>query len=296
MWETDSLPRHWVALLDLADLLVVPCSFNAEVIAASRVRTPVAVVPHAAPQQLPDGISTDHLSIPQDTFVFYTIAMWTERKAVYKTVEAFLRAFTARDGVTLVIKTSQRDYTRELSQRRGLAREGTTAHSLARLLAGHEDPPSVKLITRDLTDTELAALHVRGDCYVSLCHSEGWGLGAFDAAAYGKPVVTTRYGGHLDYLAGSPYLVDYELVRVVDRAGVMSYSRDQRWAEPDVEHGAALLREVVAERERARALASERAQVIASRYSPDAVAASFIEAVDEGLRRARSSEGQAATA
>ncbi len=295
VWETDRLPEHWVACMDAADLIVVPCRFNAEVIEASPVRTPVAVVPHAAPPPLPAHAAALWDSIPADTFVFYTIAMWTARKALDKTVRAFLRAFGDRDDVMLVVKTSLRDYTVEMAAGAGRARQGTTAWSLARLLAAHEHAPAVKLITRELSDLELAALHMRGDCFVSLCHSEGWGLGSFDAACHGKPVVTTGFGGQLDYLEGSPYLVDYELVPVRDSAGASSYSPDQRWAEPDVEHGAQLLRQVYAQPERAGALAAERARELRWRYRPEAIAAAFREAVGGALRHARSPAGRAGT-
>ena len=298
VWETDRLPRHWPALLDAVDLLVVPCGFNARVIEAAGVRTPVAVVPHVAPAPLPAGPArpAQWAGIPADTLVFYTIAMWTERKAVFRTVEAFLRAFTAREKVMLIIKSSYRDYTLPLAEGGGLARRGSTGFSLARLLAEHPDPPPVKLITRDLSDAELTELHARGDCFVSLCHGEGWGLGSFDAAAHGRPVVTTGFGGQLDYLAGWPWLVDYELVPVRERAGAASYSSDQRWAEPDVEHGAALLRQIAADPRGAGELARQRAEEIRVRYSPDAVARAFIEAVERALTRARSSEGQDARA
>ena len=94
-----------------------------------------------------------------------------------------------------------------------------TAWSLAELLAGHADPPAIRLVPGTKTDRDIGALHHRGDCFVSLCRSEGWGLGAFDAAAYGNPVVTTGFGGHSDYLAGTPYLVDFDLVPVHDPSG-----------------------------------------------------------------------------
>jgi glycosyltransferase involved in cell wall biosynthesis len=120
-----------------------------------------------------------------------------------------------------------------------------------------------------------------------LCRGEGWGLGAFDAAAYGKPVVTTGFGGHLDYLADSPYLVGFELVPVRDPAGIPSYAPNQRWAEPDVDHGAMLLREVAANRDQASAWASAAAEQIVSRYRPSAIAAAFRSAVEEHIGPAR---------
>jgi glycosyltransferase involved in cell wall biosynthesis len=293
VWETDRLPRHWVPSMNAADLLVVPCRFNAEVIEDSPVRTPVAVVPYAAPPALPPRPEGLWESIPEDTLVFYTIAEWVPRKGVAKTIQAFLRAFSARDRVLLIVKTSHRDHTRELSGPGGIARRGTTAWALARLLAQHRDPPAVRLVTQELKEAELGGLHLRGDCFVSLCHGEGWGLGSFDAAAHGKPVVTTGFGGQLDYLHDSPFLVDYELVAVHDGTRWGTYTPDQRWAEPNIEHAAQLLKAVAEEPQSARALAAERARDIRWRYRPAAVAAAFQASVETALRRGRLPAGPA---
>jgi hypothetical protein len=278
VWDTDRLPQHWVACLNQADLIVVPSRFSADAIRASQASSPVAIVPHVAPWV--GGGAPARGSEPDDVFVFYTIGVWTERKAISKTVEAYLRAFSGRDRVLLVVKTSHLDMRHPAATGR-MAGEGTSAWSLARLLARHPDPPPVRLITRSMSDDEIGALHRRGDCYVSLCRSEGFGLGAFDAAAHGNPVVITGFGGQLDFLSGSPYLVNFDLVSVVDPTGLPSYAPDQHWADPDVEHGAALLRAVAGDHLRASAQAAELAVDIRQRYRPSAIAAALRSAIDQ---------------
>jgi len=292
VWETDRIPDHWVRCLNSADLLVVPSRFSAEVIASSPVETPVAVVPHVAPTVSPK--ETAWSRSPTDVFVYYTIADWNERKAPFKTIEAYLRAFTGRDPVLLIVKTSYRDFRAPPPRGHRVVEPGTTAWSLAQLLRGRPDPPAVRLVARPMTDREIGTLHRGADCFVSLCRAEGWGLGAFDAAAFGNPVVTTGFGGQLDYLAGSPYLVDFDLVSVQDPAGYPSYAPDQRWAEPDLDHGAALLRAVFDQREQAAAAAGERAAEIRHRYRPAAIASAFRSAVDEhyGVRRHREDDAR----
>ena len=132
-------------------------------------------------------------------------------------------------------------------------------------------------MTRKLDDPELAALHTRADCFVSLCRSEGWGLGAFDAGAYGNEVVITGYGGQLDYLdCEVAHLVDHELVPVDDPAGAPSYTPDQTWADPSVAHAAALLREAFETRDRAPG--ARLAARIAERYRGPRVAREFVTA------------------
>ena len=111
----------------------------------------------------------------------------------------------------------------------------------------------------------MLALHGLGDCYVSLARTEGWGLGAYEAAMLGKPVVMTGYGGQLDFLDPNlANLVDYELVPVNEPNWSANYRADDVWAEPSIDHAASLLRDVFLNRssanERARRLADRNAR------------------------------------
>jgi glycosyltransferase involved in cell wall biosynthesis len=127
-------------------------------------------------------------------------------------------------------------------------------------------------MTSVVTDQAIDELHRRGDCYVSLCRGEGWGIGAFDAASQGKPVVMTGFGGQLDYLDRNlAYLVNYSLVPVDEPAAPKSYSPDQQWAEPDVAHGARLLRAVMAHRDEADARGRALCADVLARFNARAV-------------------------
>ena len=279
VWETDRLPPHWPGLLEVPDVLVVPCRWNADVIRAAGVRTPVVVVPHAAESPIV-ATSDTWVSIPTDAFVFYTIAPWTARKAVWKSLQAYLGAFTGSDRVILVVKTSERDFTHPITGSTSRVGPGSSAAATAKLLGASADPAPVLLVTGDASEREIAALHTRGDCFVSLCRSEGWGLGAFDAATRGIPVVTTGFGGHLDYLdAATAFLVDYELVPVDDPAGEHSYTAEQTWAEPSVAHGAELLRQVFSDPAAAGRRAGVLADRIRERYDTASIARQFIDGV-----------------
>ena len=278
-WDTTRIPQHWIECLNEADLVIVPSRFSAAAIDRCEVSPPVAIVPHVAPPATAALSSIAWPDIPDDVVVFYTIAEWNERKAPFLTIEAYLRAFTSRDRVLLIVKTSQFDRRAPGTAAPSAAGKGTSAWALAQLLANHTDPPAVMLITRALAEYEISALHRRGDCYVSLARGEGWGLGAFDAAAGGNPVVTTGFGGHLDYLRDSRLLVRFELVPVHDPAGFPSYAPAQRWAEPDVNHAVSLLHEVARDHRRAAALAGQVAAGIHRRCSTSAVAAAFRRAV-----------------
>lgn len=282
VWETDRLPEHWPACLEATDLVVVPSAFSAAPMESAGLGTPVAVVPHVAPDV--DGVGSHHwLGVADDVTVFYTIAEWTDRKAVFHTIEAFLRAFSGRDNVLLVVKTTALDLRSDQVRRPGVGRTGTTPFAVAGLLAGRADPPAIRLVTRPLSSAQVTGLHRRGDAYVSLARAEGWGLGAFDAAAFGNPVVTTAFGGQLDYLGDSPHLVDYRLVPVQENSRTASYTAEQHWAEADLDHAARLLRRIAEDPSAARADARRRASRLLETYSPAAVARAMRAAVD-GVR------------
>jgi glycosyltransferase involved in cell wall biosynthesis len=138
-------------------------------------------------------------------------------------------------------------------------------------------PPALTILTGDLSNREIEDLHRRGDCYVSLCRSEGWGMGAFDAAALGRPVIMTGYGGQTEFLPEDlAYLVKYRMVKTPFRP-LEPPDLGHRWAEPDVGHAAALMRHVFENRGEARAKARELAQRLVQEYQPDTVARRLLE-------------------
>jgi glycosyltransferase involved in cell wall biosynthesis len=278
VWESDRLPQHWPELLNRTDLVVVPTVWNRDVFVDSGVRAPVAVVPHVA--TVPDpGDGGAGLGLDVDDFVFYTIGRWDERKAVFLAIEAYLRAFTADDPVVLVVKTGPRLEMPPGEWGAGNPLSFTTPWQVASLVRQFRNPARVHLEVETWTDDRVAGLHARGDCYLTLARGEGWGIGAFDASAYGNPVVATGWGGFLEYLDDeSAFLVDHTLTAVEHNA-FASYSRDQEWAAPDVDHAVDVLRAVVADPDAARARAALARDRVLDRYAPVRVATTFLDAL-----------------
>jgi glycosyltransferase involved in cell wall biosynthesis len=95
-----------------------------------------------------------------------------------------------------------------------------------------------------MSDSSLAIIHVIGDCYVSLCRSEGFGLPIYEAFKYGKRIIATGYGGYMDFLTENhPGLVKFRMDKV---SGMESFSKlytdDAEWAIPDLDHASELMR------------------------------------------------------
>ncbi len=274
VWETDRLPRAWPPLLESVDALAVPSAWSRDVMRQAGVRTPVHVVPHLPCEPTP-GPRWDG-GLGEGTVVFYTVGPWTERKAPWLVVEAFARAFRSSDAVALVLRTSERPRSQGLA-----GRFSSTRRLVAGLLGRHPDPPRVVLLTEPLSCEHMAALRRRGDCYVSLSRAEGFNLPAFEAATQGTPVIATRFGAHLEILPeDAADLVDCRLVPVDDPAGAPSYTPDQRWAEPDVDHAAALMRRVVEDRAGAAARGRALAEHVRAHFAPEEILVGLVRVLE----------------
>ena len=135
--------------------------------------------------------------------MFYTINTWSPRKRLAALLDGFVRSFRQEDRVALIVKTSREAL---FDDPASPARDRSASRVAAAIIARAADqvgrpPPRIAVIADDdLADNFIDGLHTLGHCFVSLSRSEGFGLGGFDAAAHGRPVIAVGYGGPVDYL------------------------------------------------------------------------------------------------
>jgi hypothetical protein len=278
-WEVPAFPPRFMRAFDDVDEVWVGSRFVADVLAAV---APVPVVRMALPVAAPRPAEADRaaLGLP-DAFTFgfvFDYASVVERKNPGGLIDAFRRAFPAGDdGAALVLKTI------------GADRHADAHAAVLAEAAGH---PGIHVIDRHLPAAAKDALIAHLDCYVSLHRSEGFGLTLAEAALLGVPVVATDYGGTRDFLTPfNAFLVDYRVSAI--GPGHDPYPADGEWAEPDVDHAAALLREVRERPAQARARAERaRADVIRG-HAPATAGAAMAERVGRLLHVAGAGGGGA---
>jgi glycosyltransferase involved in cell wall biosynthesis len=254
-WETDTIPTRWQRAFALVQEIWVYSRFMAQNIGAV---APVPTIALPPPVQAPaQPAAPQRLDMPDDGFLFLFVFDYLstiQRKNPVGLIEAFKRAFAPGEGPRLLLKTIN-------GPLRPLAEEEV-------LWAAH-GRPDIHVIDRSLSGTELNGLMAACDCYVSLHRSEGFGLTMAEAMAIGKPVIGTGYSGNLDFMnAENSYLVDYELGRVGPDCEI--YPPEGTWAQPNLEHAAALMRRVVERPEEAAALGERARADIARELSPRA--------------------------
>lgn len=249
-WETDRLAEEDAKRLDEHfDAVILPCRFNMDTFLS-------ASVPEAKLHRIPYGFDPnfwwvkDPPAQPKSPYVFYDIGVWSERKNPIGLLKAYLAAFRgSRDDVLLriVCPNVLEDDVQHLAKCSGLT-----------------DLPKVEFITQRLSETELRDIHYQSHCYVTTTRGEAWGLGAFEAALCGNPVIAPEFGGQRDFLlrysraywvpytltpaitpevkAGAPVSIGGITFTPMKRAVPIGIAGDQNWAEPDLHATQTLMR------------------------------------------------------
>ncbi len=247
VWETSKLHPTWTMACNRVNEVWVPCDWNMEVFKDSGVKTPLYKIPHAI--DVPDLDSVPNFNIDgvgTNEYVFYSIFQWQERKNPYGLLSAYNAAFTGIEDVVLVLKTYMQDHGGDRDQIVNMIKEYRKYMTL-------DHYPSIYVIVENMSHRDIMGLHKRGDCFVLMQRSEGWGLPHFEAAAVGNPVITPAYGGQSDFLnTENSYPVDYTLTPVDGMPWSPYYKGDQLWCEPDTAQAIDLMRYVYNNRDDAK--------------------------------------------
>lgn len=274
IWETTKLHDDWPVYINRdVDKVLVGCHWNVKVFKESGVTIPIASVPHCTELVDPSTVVPyDVAGVDKDTFMFYSILQWTERKSPLSTIKAYWHAFQNNENVALVLKTYRSDY----SDREKDAIRSTMGFLKA--ATPFNRYPKVFLILDMLSEEEILGLHARGDCYVSLDRGEGFGLSPFAAGSFGKPIIVTGFGGVNEYAkSNNSYLVDYTLTPVGGMPWSPWYRGDQAWAEPAICHGASCMKYVYNHKEEAKERGAELKEYITQNFSFDKIAKKLIQ-------------------
>ena len=241
-WEVEQFPAKWLSAFDHVDELWLPTDHVARAVGAlSTVPITKITLPVEMPPLLP--ATRAQLGLPAGFLFLFSFDHHSvfERKNPLALVEAYTRAFAPDDGAVLVIKSINADSDR-------------SSHD--RLLAAAQGRPDVHIVDGYVTSAEKNQMVAACDCYVSLHRAEGFGLTMAEAMYVDRPVIATGYSGNLDFMdTHNSFLVDHRLVEIGPDAA--PYPAEGSWAEPDIDHAAALMREVFEDPE----MAAERGRI-----------------------------------
>lgn len=266
VWETSHIPDAVAMILNELNALVVPSEHSRQAMLTSGVDIPVVVVPHTFdPGSWPPPTKEElHLAREHEKYVFYAIATPIERKNLKGLMRAYFKAFEGRDNVILRIKTS--------GEKVQLAEVANEALEEAKITGRR---PPFRIFTGNWPTEKIRAFHINGDCYVSACRAEGFGLCEMEAKLCGSRVITSEWGAAKEFLTweelsdaqpmqdgpscgwnddtvvkttGSDILIPCDLIQVDGMYGIGCYDEDQRWADPDEDALVEAIREAARQR------------------------------------------------
>ena len=252
-WELAELPRSWDVTFRYFDEIWVASSFVEKAVAA-RSPVPVRRLPLSIDVRLPERDWRAHFGIPAGRAAFlcmYDARSTAARKNPAASVLAVRKAAEGGRKPIVIVKT--------------LSPDGR--HAPPRELRDALDGADAIIVDRTLSREETWGLIAACDAFVSLHRGEGFGLVIAEAMALGKPVVATGYSGNTDFMtAENSYAVDFRLVRSEARSD--PYQKGCLWAEPDVEHAAALVADIMDHPDAARERGASAARTVNSQFSP----------------------------
>lgn len=262
MFETTAIPPEWVPSLRNMDGILVPTMFNVETFSSRGI-------PYNRIHIVPSPVLTDNF-VPRprtvtDSVRFISVFDWLYRKGWDLLIKAWICAFTARDPVSLTIKTTTITLAGaepEKAIHEILRSEGRTRESCA----------PITILNERWRDAQLVSFYQQGDIFVLPTRGEGWGRPILEAMACGLPVIATKWSGPAYYLSEDnslplriaglrtiPQDIDYKLLQ------------GGEWAEPDLDHLVYLMRYAVNHLADVKRL-GVRARQTAEQYHPDKVA------------------------
>jgi len=258
VWETSHIPDAVAMILNELHAIVVPSEHTKKALESSGVDIPVEVVRHTFDPERWSYPTMEELQYKErdsrEKYVFYAIATPIERKNLKGLMRAYFKAFENRDDVILMIKTSGKKAEIKPVANQALEESSITGKR-----------PALKILSGNWPTDKIRAFHLNGDCYVSACRAEGFGLCEMEAKLCGSRVITSEWGAAQEFLThrvsaggemvGSPYRGTYEmnmvdnvrmttgddilipcdLIPVEGMYGIGCYDEDQQWADPKEE-------------------------------------------------------------
>ena len=219
-WEESRFPKKWVHDFNtyLQGVTVMSRQVR-KILIDSGVRIPVKV----------SGLGLDHINeiepdfnfkLKSKNFNFLHISSGLPTKGVDILLNSFCETFSDGDEVSLIIKISNNP-------------DNDVERQVADIKLLNPRAPEIIILNNDMTDEQIKGLLIQSDVLVAPSRGEGFGFPIGEAMRLGVPVITTGWGGQLDFCNNkNSWLIDYKFV-----FSTSNFDIDQSyWAEPSQKH------------------------------------------------------------
>lgn len=237
-WEATPFPAPWASMINSVDEIWAPCQLVADCCKLAGFKGKLSIIPTP---MIPVDFSTvpdlKVAGIRDDSFIFYSIFQWHNRKGWKELLLAYFDEFNADDNVSLIIKTNPINH----------LLQNQTAEDIRALKAqfGNKKTAPLVVFPSIISEQELLSIHKAGHCYVTPHHGEGWGMPTHEAILAGKQIIATKFGGVVQYLDDECFHpIPFSMVPVTGMEWNCAYDTYQNWAQPDIGALKGIMRDV----------------------------------------------------
>ena len=224
-WEESEVPQQYINdFNNYLDGVSVMSDFVKKILIDNGVEIPIATC----------GLGTDHINT-KDIDKLYKLSAKKRkilhlsscfpRKGLDILLKAYGQTFSSADNVTLIIKTFPNIH-------------NNVDDLLCNYRKKNPQYPDVIVIKDSLSISEIKSLYLQSDVLIAPSYGEGFAFPVAEAMQLKIPVITTAWGGQMDYCnSDNCWLIDYNF----------SYSKthfnlyNSYWAEPSVSNLSDLL-------------------------------------------------------
>jgi glycosyltransferase involved in cell wall biosynthesis len=268
MFETTATPLPWTAPMNLCRRILTPCQTSADSFRARGVTVPIHVVPLGVN---PENWPVVDRSGRDGPFTFLMAGGLTHRKNPTTAVRAFLCAFPNGEDVRLVLKTRAGERGGFVDWVRTIPRDDR-----------------ICVVSTNSTPQEMREYFNAADAFVWPSRGEGFGIPPLEAMATGLPTIVADNSGMSQYCDPRyNYPIPCQEVAVPsERNGGFPkvWGDCGNWWEPDGDAVVEAMREIYANRDKARKRGERAAEWVRDNWTVTHTCQKILEIVCDDAR------------
>lgn len=192
--ETSTINKDIIKIINSYDHIWTTSNFCKNAMISSGIDRDIEIIPGAINTDDYENIEPFDMKKQLKSFVFISVFNWNYRKAPEVLIKSYIREFSSRDDVSLMLICRSDKNCNNPKYIKNKIDQIIKSESKGDLT------PHIVRYSNPLSEIDLRRLYKTCNVYVQPSRGEGYGLPYLEASMVGLPVISTKWGGQLDFL------------------------------------------------------------------------------------------------
>ncbi len=235
--ETSNLQHtSWPQYINFMDEVWVTSKAESLALNDSSITIPIKTINQSV--DLEKFNKTYENIIHDETFKFYFIGEFIQRKGIHELLIGYFSEFSKDENVSLILKTTanKQDIDNFIKQ----TKDGLSMYK------NHDMYPAIQLIIDFVDEDTINKLHASCDCFVMPSYGESVCIPVLDALGFGNTPIVTNHTGMIEFINfQNGWIINSHetVVTTVQRPLQDIYTGHETWYQPNVLHLRECMRE-----------------------------------------------------